>query len=256
MSQRSPLAARRSGLALSCRLAARRRQRLAPRLSSRIAGWAAAVPTSMIRSSVLGYGLAAVTLVGSAAAVDPRLFTDRPDDAAVATRAPAPATAAPDARPDGTPGRSATSAMDPQRFLLNALLAPAIDPDSVPPAWVDPRPILACAAGSSIRIDGRALAAGERVPTGQFIVDWQAVGCRPFGLAGPRLDGSARLIVDGVADAWTAIVLPEGMAFTGADGRVQPLIAGRVRMPLSSMTATAQLAGVNARQRSLQALPR
>lgn len=171
----------------------------------------------------VGFGLLAATCLATAALMDPRV----PDQG----QAPGELVAAavdpdPIQHRGGTPLR-----FDPRRFVLNALLAPALDPDADPATWADPRPVMACGSASSIRIDGLTLSPGTPVPAGRFIVDWDAHQCRPFGLEGPRVDGSARLIIDRVGDAWTAVVLPAGMAFTLADGHSLPLMAGRARMP-------------------------
>ena len=178
------------------------------------------------RACALGFGLLAATFLATAALMGPRAPAQ--DQAPVAFAA-----AAVDQPPGASPGTT-RSRFDPRRFVLNALLAPALDPDVDPPAWTDPRPVMACDTASSIRIDGLALAPGSRVPSGRFILDWDAHQCRPFGLEGPRVDGSARLVIDHVGDVWTAMVLPAGMAFTLADGHSLPLMAGRVRMPATT----------------------
>lgn len=237
-------------------------RRLSRRLSRRTACYFARQlrpeAKSTLVGSTLGHLLLAATVVAAASFVDQRLFGDRagaePDappplmlaavnDATLGGSAPGETTLS-DAAVGPSPvqtaetrRRSSLPAFNPQRFLLNALLAPALDPDTDPPTWTDPRPAIACDPTSTVRIDGRPLVAGATVPSGQFSMDWQAHGCRPFGLHGPRFDGSARLIVNPVGDAWTAVVLPDGMAITLADGRAMPLAASRARMPLGSSPA-------------------
>src|SRR5215510_3064129 len=44
----------------------------------------------------------------------------------------------------------ARAALDASRFVLNALLVPALDDDALPLRWVDPRPALQCAPGSDV----------------------------------------------------------------------------------------------------------
>ena len=178
------------------------------------------------RACALGFGLLAAAFLATAALMGPRA----PDQ----VQAPVALAAAAVDQPPGSRPRTTPSRFDPRRFVLNALLVPALDPDVDPPTWTDPRPVMACDTASSIRIDGLALAPGSQVPTGRFILDWDAHQCRPFGLEGPRVDGSARLVIDHVGDVWTAMVLPAGMAFTLADGHGLPLLAGRVRMPATT----------------------
>lgn len=121
-----------------------------------------------------------------------------------------------------------------QRHLLNALLAPALDPEAPAATWVDPRPLLACHASASVRINGQDLVAGQAVPAGRFTLDWQTAGCRPFGLQGPRLDGTARLLLDHDGERWWGTVWPGDVIATLKDGSRFSLAAGPVRMPLAS----------------------
>src|SRR5689334_18878761 len=66
----------------------------------------------------------------------------------------------------------AAPAVDPSKFILNALLVPALDPDTVPPRWVDPRPRLRCGPGTVVRVDGAPLRAGAPVPAAPFDLEW------------------------------------------------------------------------------------
>lgn len=261
---------------LSRRLSRRLSRHLSRRGSCPVARRLRPEAKATLFASTLGYLLFGASFVAAAAFVDHRLTGDRTPPAVEASAPQAlaasagaglgndastaeatavsantittpmtamtPATAATPATPTTSGRRAGPPAFNPQRFLLNALLAPALDPDSDPPTWTDPRPALGCEPASSVRIDGRPLEAGAKVPSGQFIMDWQAHHCRPFGLHGPRFDGAARLIVSAVGEAWTAVVLPDGMAITRPDGRTLPLSAGRARMPLGAAPASRLLA--------------
>ena len=81
------------------------------------------------------------------------------------------------------------------RHLFTVLIAALVDDDVDPLTWVDPQPRLACGIGSSFRVDVRSLEVGAQVPNGAFELDWFAQGCRPYGIAGPRLDGHLRFVV-------------------------------------------------------------
>ncbi len=148
--------------------------------------------------------------------------------------APDPApwpTATADSTAHATPPDEADR-LAPRRFLLNALLAPALDVDHEPPRWLDPRPVMACAAGSVVLIDGAPLEPESLVPAGPFVLAWRAVRCHPFGLAGPRYDGAVRLLVSHSGERWWSTVLPDDLAVTLASGRVIPIAAGQAFMPL------------------------
>lgn len=133
-------------------------------------------------------------------------------------------------------------AFNPRQYLLNGLLAPALDPDSDPPTWLDPRPVLACAEGSTVSVDGRPLVVGEAVPSGHFVIEWQAMNCRPFGLEGPRFDGTARLLVHPLRESWAALIVPDGLVITLADGRTEQVAITMARMPLGAVSAPRELA--------------
>lgn len=135
-------------------------------------------------------------------------------------------------QPLGT-GPVDASRLVPQRYLLNALLAPALDPDSQPPTWVDPRPVMACADDAEVRVDGRPIEPGKRVPDGRFTMDWKASGCRPFGLSGPRYDGAVRLLVNHAGERWWSRVLPDTLVVTLPGGEVVPITSAHALMPLN-----------------------
>lgn len=101
--------------------------------------------------------------------------------------------------------------LDPARFVLNALLAPAIDGDALPLRWVDPRLRSLCGPDTEVRVNGEPLVAGSLVPVAAFRLDWSADGCRPFGSAGPRYDGRVRLTVFREEWGLSASVEPQGL---------------------------------------------
>ena len=159
----------------------------------------------------VGLGLCAVIALGMGAV--------RTADGAREVLSPG-AAAAPDASPHAS------------RFLLNALLVPALDADAVPFRWVDPRPALGCGPDSAVRVDGAPLVAGALVPERPFELEWQSDGCRPFGRGGPRFDGRVQLTV--VRENWgfSAAVEPSDLRVAwGKNGTtwVQP---GPASMPL------------------------
>jgi hypothetical protein len=100
---------------------------------------------------------------------------------------------------------------DPQRFILNGLLVPALDPDAVPLRWADPRSAIQCRPGTSVRVNGVGLVAGESVPDAPFELEWHTDACRPFGMAGPRFDGDVKLTVYREDWGFTALVTPRGL---------------------------------------------
>ena len=60
---------------------------------------------------------------------------------------------------------------DPQRFILNGLLVPALDTDAVPLRWVDPRSALQCRPGTNLRVNGVPLVPGDLVPNAPFEIN-------------------------------------------------------------------------------------
>jgi len=142
--------------------------------------------TAVGLASALGYALGLAAAVGLGAAISAALA--QPDRAPIASEAePVPA---------------------PSRFILNALLVPALDPDAVPPRWVDPRPRLRCERQSAVWINGEPLRPGELVPSTSFEMEWLAQGCMPFGAAGPRFDGGVTLTVFPEDWGYSAMVKP------------------------------------------------
>ncbi|MEO8751637.1 MAG: hypothetical protein ABI624_03065 [Casimicrobiaceae bacterium] len=121
---------------------------------------------------------------------------------------------------DGSAGltqRAATAGgepFDPSRFVLNALLVPALDGDALPLRWVDPRPALGCGPAARVRVNGAPLRPGALVPDTPFELEWNADACRPFGAAGPRFDGGARLAVFREDWGFSAFVTPSSLRIT------------------------------------------
>ena len=111
-----------------------------------------------------------------------------------------------------TPVSLTTAArFDPQRFILNGLLVPALDADAVPLRWVDPRPVIQCRPGTSVRVNGMPLVPGDLIPNTPFELEWHAHGCRPFGAAGPRFDGDVKLTVFREDWGFSGLVAPRGL---------------------------------------------
>jgi hypothetical protein len=165
--------------------------------------------TAVGLASALGYALGLAAAIGLGAMVSATLAR--------------PAREAPPA--------PAASAFDPSRFILNALLVPALDPDSSNLRWVDPRPRLRCGPGSVVRVNGLPLRAGEPVPDAPFDLEWWADECYPFGMAGPRFDGGAKLTVHREDWGFSAMVAPHGMhAVYG--GNPVPIRRGAATYPL------------------------
>ncbi len=121
------------------------------------------------------------------------------------------------ARPNRLPSAAAPpAAPDVSRFILNALLAPALDGDGMPLRWVDPRPILHCGPNTAVRVNRGPLVAGALVPDMPFELDWLTDGCRPFGVHGPRFDGRVKLTVFREDWGFSAMVEPSGLRITSA----------------------------------------
>ena len=133
-----------------------------------------------------------------------------------------------------SPGAAAAPKVSPyaSRFLLNALLAPALDFDAKPLRWVDPRPALGCGPDSAVRVDGAPLIAGALVPDAPFELDWQSDGCHPFGRGGPRFDGRVQLTV--VRENWgfSAAVEPSNLRVAWGRNGTTWLQPGTASMPL------------------------
>src|SRR5499426_71767 len=109
------------------------------------------------------------------------------------------------------PSIAAAPAPTLDRFILTALLVPALDGDAIPLRWTDPRPISQCGPETTVRVNGEPLLAGALVPDTPFELEWQADGCRPFGAQGPRLDGRVLLSVFREDWGFSATIKPSGL---------------------------------------------
>lgn len=95
-----------------------------------------------------------------------------------------------------------------QQVSLRALLYNLID-DGDPPRFNDPQWPVVCGEQSSVRLDGRALEGGERVPDHDFTLDFRLDGACPLGEGGPLLFGRLHmLVVHDDVDGLVPVVLP------------------------------------------------
>lgn len=117
----------------------------------------------------------------------------------------------------------AAQGFDPSRFILNALLAPALDAEAVPLRWVDPRAALRCGPGTVVRVNGMPLRPGALVSDAPFDLEWWTDECYPFGTQGPRFDGGVKLTVFREDWGFSAMVAPDGLhtVFAGNQTRIQ-----------------------------------
>ena len=118
-----------------------------------------------------------------------------------------------------------------QRFLLNALLAPALDAEAMPLRFAEPGGAMNCAVGPTVLVDGTPLAAQALVPDTPFDMDVALGGCKPFGAGGPRLDGHVHLHVFREEWGFTATVESDDLRITARDGSVSRLTRAAVSMP-------------------------
>ena len=140
--------------------------------------------------------------------------------------------AAGSARPGEPPIAAAPArALDPSRFILNALLVPALDGDAVPLRWVDPRPASLCGPDTAVRVNGEPLRAGALVPDTPFELDWQADGCRPFGANGPRFAGRVKLTVFREDWGFSAMVEPSDLRVAMPENQTVSIQPGAASMP-------------------------
>lgn len=128
-------------------------------------------------------------------------------------------------------GASPPADTDHTRFLLNALLVPALDPGVLPLRWADPRGPSQCGPNTTVRVNGAPLQAGALVPDQPFELEWRADACRPFGKAGPRYDGQVKLTVYREDWGFSAAVAPRQLRITSANGAVAVVRAGAVSLP-------------------------
>jgi hypothetical protein len=136
------------------------------------------------------------------------------------------------ARPSRSPIAAAPrSALVPSRFILNALLVPALDGDPVPLRWVDPRPASRCGPNTTVQVNRAPLLAGALVPDTPFELDWQMDGCRPFGAHGPRFDGRVRLTVFREDWGFSAVVEPSGLRVASTEDETILIGRGTASLP-------------------------
>jgi hypothetical protein len=111
-------------------------------------------------------------------------------------------------------------------WVLEAVLTPAIDPAALPLKWKDPLEALGCARGSQLLIDDHPLQPGSAIPVVPFVMEWDARGCRPLGMSGPRVDGRARLTVFHEDWGFSGVVEPAAMRLAWPDGRIAHMRRG------------------------------
>jgi hypothetical protein len=126
--------------------------------------------------------------------------------------------------------RTTNPAWDPSYFLLNAFLLPALEQGAVPMRWFDPRPNLHCGPNTTVRINGEPLRVGASVPNQPFDLAWQTHNCRPFGIKGPRFDGNVTFTVYREDWGFSAKIVPAGLHYTWADGKVVAIKPGEQPM--------------------------
>lgn len=149
------------------------------------------------------------------------------------------------ARPGQAPVATAQpSALDPSRFILNALLVPALDGDAVPLRWVDPRGASLCGPDTVVRVNREPLLAGALVPDTPFELEWRTDGCRPFGAYGPRFDGGVRLTVFREDWGFSAMVEPSGLRVALSENETILIRPGAASMPQSGADESAILRAV------------
>jgi hypothetical protein len=160
---------------------------------------AVSLSTAVGLASALGYALGLAAAIGLGAMVSATIA--RPSQPPIAA----------EAHPD----------FDPSRFILNALLAPALDGEAVPLRWVDPRPALRCGPGAVVRVNGLPLRPGALVPDAPFELEWWTDECYPFGIQGPRFDGGVKLTVFREDWGFSAMVAPFGLSATSAGNQTR-----------------------------------
>jgi hypothetical protein len=129
--------------------------------------------------------------------------------------------------------RPSRPAFDPSRFILNALLVPALDADAVPFRWIDPRPALRCGPDTTVLVNRAPLLAGALVPDTPFELEWSTDGCRPFGARGPRFDGRVRLTVFREDWGFSAVVEPSDLRIASRDNKTTSIQRGAALLPQS-----------------------
>lgn len=126
---------------------------------------------------------------------------------------------------------AAKNPSDPSRFILNALLVPALDSDALPLRWVDPRGAALCGPDTAVRVNREPLRAGALVPDMPFELEWRTDGCRPFGAHGPRFDGAVKLTVFREDWGFSAMVEPSDLRVALAENETVLIQPGAASMP-------------------------
>jgi len=137
-----------------------------------------------------------------------------------------------DALPSRTPIVAVRPAsVDSSRFILNALLVPALDGDATPLRWVDPRPILKCGPDTTVRVNGEPLISGALVPDTPFELEWRTDGCHPFGAHGAQFDGRVRLTVFREDWGFSAMVEPADLRVESTEDKTIVIQRGGASLP-------------------------
>lgn len=131
----------------------------------------------------------------------------------------------------GAPDHAIAEPWDASHHLLNAFLVPALEQDTLPLRWIDPRPGLNCGPNTTVHVDGEPLRAGTMVPAMSFDLAWQAHDCRPFGPDGPRFDGGVMLTVTREDWGYSAMAIPAGLHYTRPNGEVVDVLPGAQSLP-------------------------
>jgi hypothetical protein len=81
-----------------------------------------------------------------------------------------------------------------RRFAFNALVVPVLDDDD-PARFAPVDSTLLCADRSQVAVNGETMVAGDTVPPGAFVLQWDLKMYCPFGRRGPFLDGRVDVLV-------------------------------------------------------------
>jgi len=136
------------------------------------------------------------------------------------------------ARPSRPPVTAASpAAFDASRFVLNALLVPALDGDDMPLRWKDPLPAMRCGPDTTVRVNGKPLVVGAAVPVTPFELEWQTNECRPFGMSGPRFDGRVKLTVFREDWGFSAMVEPADLRVESTEDKTIVIQRGGASLP-------------------------
>ena len=81
-----------------------------------------------------------------------------------------------------------------RKFAFNALVVPVLDVDD-PARFAPVDSSLLCADRSQVAVNGETMVAGDTVPPGAFVLQWDLKMYCPFGRIGPFLDGRVDVLV-------------------------------------------------------------